>query len=84
MTPEAWGAIGMLASAIVAAGATVAVGRRAQRGDEKSQELAANAGIAGGYSLLTKDLRADIEELRSDRDKDRRRITDLEGRLDRI
>ncbi len=84
MTPEEWGAVGTLAVAIVTAGATVAVGRRSREGDERTYQLQSDAGIASGYNLLTGDLRRDIEELRRDRDQDRKRITDLEGRLDRI
>lgn len=84
MTPDAWGAVGLVAAAIVAAGGTAAVGRRSREGDERTYELQADAGIASGYSLLTDDLRRDIEALRRHREEDRALIDGLRRDVDHV
>jgi hypothetical protein len=68
-TTSVWaGVISICLTVITIVGGTLWQASRAKVGDERSQELQANAGIASGYSLLTDDLRQELNRLRADVD----------------
>lgn len=68
MTGDAWGAVGVVCSAILALAGTVVVALRSRGADDRSAQIQAAAGIASGYELLTQDLRKDVDRLRTDVD----------------
>ena len=95
MSPALWGPFAVVLAGLLGLYGSKLLADRSRAGDERTAEIQANAGIASGYSLLTSDLRTeltrkdaerrrDIDDLRKRSNEDRARITDLEGRLDRI
>lgn len=60
-SPEAVSIIGLCVTVITVVGGAMWTSRRAKAGDEKTSEVQADAGIASGYSLLTQDLRAELD-----------------------
>jgi hypothetical protein len=77
VNPQVWGAIAVGFAGILALAGSIFVGNRSKEASVRSAQIQADSGLASGYSLLTSDLRGELDRMHHE-------IKKLRGDVDEV